>query len=119
MTTLQTLTSEKSVRLTTFKRDGTGVETPVSIAVEGDHAYFRTWDTAWKARRLRNNPRIELAPQHGGPGMRARAELVNGEEAKHAAKLLARKNPVLQRMVVPAFHKLSRKNTIHYRVTPA
>jgi PPOX class probable F420-dependent enzyme len=117
MTDLQTFTSSKSVLLTTYKRDGTGVATPVSLAVEGDHAYFRTWDTAWKARRLRNNPQIEIAEREGGPVLRARAELVNGAEAKHAAKLIAHKHPILQRIVVPAFHRMTGKKTLHYRVT--
>ena len=34
------------VSLTTYKRDGTPVGTAVNIVVEGDRAYFRTWDTA-------------------------------------------------------------------------
>ena len=45
-----------AVLLTTYKRDGTPVGTAVNIVVEGDHAYFRTWDTAWKLKRIRNNP---------------------------------------------------------------
>jgi uncharacterized protein len=123
MTTLQTLTDQKTVLLTTYKRDGTGVGTPVNVAVEGERGYFRTWDTAWKARRLRNNPEIELAPstQTGkatGPAMRARARLLEGDEARHAARLIARKHPLLQRVIVPTFHRLTRKRTLHYEVTP-
>jgi PPOX class probable F420-dependent enzyme len=123
MTTLQTLTDQKTVLLTTYKRDGTAVGTPVNVAVEGDRGYFRTWETAWKARRLRNNPEIELAPssQSGkptGPPMRARARLLDGDEARHAARLINRKHPVLQRIMVHAFHKLTRKRTLHYEVTP-
>jgi len=45
-----------AVLLTTYKRAGTPVGTAVNIVVEGDHAYFRTWDTAWKLKRIRNNP---------------------------------------------------------------
>jgi hypothetical protein len=31
-----------AVLLTTYRRDGTPVSTPVNLAVEEDHAYFRT-----------------------------------------------------------------------------
>jgi PPOX class probable F420-dependent enzyme len=123
MTTLQPLTHQKTVLLTTYKRDGSPVGTAVNLAVDGDVAYFRTWDTAWKARRLRNNQDVELAPstQSGkptGPAIPARARLLDGEEAKHAARLIGRKHPVLQRVLVPLFHRLTRKRTLHYEVTP-
>ena len=43
-----------AVLLTTYKRDGTPVGTTVNIVVDGDHAYLRTWDTAWRSMRIRN-----------------------------------------------------------------
>ena len=59
---LEPFVGQWAVLLTTYKRDGTPVGTAVNIAVEGDRAYFRTWDTAWKLRRIRNNPRVQFAP---------------------------------------------------------
>jgi PPOX class probable F420-dependent enzyme len=123
MTTIESLIPQRTVLLTTYKRDGTPVGTPVNLAVDGERAYFRTWDTAWKARRLRNNPAVEVAPSTAsgkptGPAIRARARLLDGAEARHAAKLIARKHPVLQRVLVPAFHRLTRKRTLHYEITP-
>jgi uncharacterized protein len=118
MTTLESLRNQQSVVLTTFKRDGTGVPTKVSLAVDGDRAYFRTWDTAWKAKRLRNNPHIELAADGTAPPMRARARLLDGDEARRAARLIAGKHPLLQRIVVPAYHRMTGKRTVHYEVTP-
>src|SRR3954465_11974655 len=83
---------QRTVSLTTYKRDGTPIATPVSLAVEGDHAYFRTWHAAWKAKRLRNNPEAELAPSTGtgkatGAAIRGRARLLEGDEARQAAGL--------------------------------
>jgi PPOX class probable F420-dependent enzyme len=101
-----------TVNLTTYKKDGTGVETKVSLVIDGEHRYFRTWDTAWKARRLRNNPAVEI---DGVPG---RARLLEGAEARRARKALSRQHPVLHRFVVPAFHRLTGKKTVHYEVTP-
>ena len=66
--------------LTTYKRDGTPVPTPVSIAFDGDRAFFRSYDQAWKTRRLRNNARVEIAPatlrgKPTGAAIEARATL--------------------------------------------
>ena len=101
-----------TVNLTTYKRDGSAVATKVSLVPDGDRSYFRTWDTAWKARRLRNNPAVAI---DGDPG---RARLLDGEEAKRAARLLSREHPLLQRVIVPAFHRMTGKKTLHYEVTP-
>lgn len=111
--------------LTSYKRDGGAVGTPVNLAVDGDHAYFRTPGTAWKVKRIRNNPEITLAPctfrgRPTGPPVRARARpLAPGSpEDRHAARLLRRKHPVLQGAVVPLVHRLWRTGTLHYEVRP-
>jgi uncharacterized protein len=42
----------KTILLTTYKRDGTPVSTPVSIAFDGDRAFWRTIkDASWTAAR--------------------------------------------------------------------
>lgn len=47
------------VLLTSFKRDGDGVGTPVWIAPLGDGtAGFTTHSNAWKAKRIRRTPRV-------------------------------------------------------------
>jgi PPOX class probable F420-dependent enzyme len=53
---------QRTVLLTTYRRDGTHVGTPVNIVVDGDRAFVRTFDTAWKLKRIRNNPMVEIAP---------------------------------------------------------
>ena len=50
-----------TILLTTYKRDGTPVPTPVSIAFDGDRAFFRSYDQAWKTKRLRNDTRTGVA----------------------------------------------------------
>ena len=62
MTSFEAFRKRRTALLTTYKRDGTPVATPVTIAVDGDHAYVRTWDSAWKAKRMRNNPAVLVAP---------------------------------------------------------
>lgn len=48
--------------LTSFKRDGAGVGTPVAIGVHGDRAYFTTRSRSWKVKRIARNPAVTLAP---------------------------------------------------------
>jgi uncharacterized protein len=50
-----------TIRLVTYKRDGTGIATPVSLAWDGNRAFFRSYDRAWKTKRLRNTPQVECA----------------------------------------------------------
>jgi len=116
----------KTILLTTYRRDGTPIATPVSIAIDGDRAFFRTWDRAGKAKRLRRNPDVEIAPstlggKETGPatprGYPARARLLTGAETKQAKRALARRHPLLQGLLVPLTHRLLRYRTLHYELT--
>jgi uncharacterized protein len=111
----------KTVLLTTYKRDGSGVATPVSIAFDGDRAFFRTWHKAWKAKRLAHDPRVEVAPstlrgKATGPALSAQARLLDGQDARVAARALAGRHPFLQRLLVPMAHRLMRYRTMHYEL---
>ena len=113
----------KTVLLTTYKRDGTAVETPVSIAFDGERAFFRSYDKAWKTKRLRRNPQVQLAAstvlgKPTGRVIQARATLLEGEQARVAAKALARRHRVLQAAFVPAYHRIMRYRTMHYELQP-
>lgn len=109
----------KTVLLTTYKRDGMAVNTPVAIAFDGERAFFRTWHTAWKAKRLANNPRAEVAPctfrgRPTGPAIPAHAKLLEGDDARTAAAALEKRHPVLLGILVPLVHRLMRYQTLHY-----
>ncbi|MBO2448803.1 PPOX class F420-dependent oxidoreductase [Actinomadura barringtoniae] len=119
--TLESLATQKTVLLTTFKKDGTPVGTPVNVVVQDGHAFFRTYDKAWKARRLRNNPEVEVAHStyKGKVTSAARkgtTRLLNDAEAKPVRRLLARKHPVQQGVMVPLVHKLKGYKTLHYEL---
>ena len=117
---------QKTIRLTSFRRDGTPVGTAVSIAVDGDHAYVRSFERAFKTRRVRANPVVEFAPSNArgratGPATRGRLVRVEGEQSRRAARLLARKYPVLHGVLVPLTHRLGRARTgptVHFVLTP-
>ena len=121
-TTLEPLRQTKTILLTTYRRDGRPVATPVSIAFWGDRAFFRTWHKAHKAKRLRNNPRVAVAPstlkgEPTGPAIDAKATLLTGREARVAAKALGQRHRLLQGVVVPIGHRLMRYQTMHYELS--
>jgi PPOX class probable F420-dependent enzyme len=115
------LRETKTILLTTFKRNGSAVATPVSVAFDGDRAFFRTWHKAWKTKRLARNPNVQVAPstlrgEPTGPALSAEARLLQGREAGTAASALARRHPFLQRLLVPLTHRLMRYRTMHYEL---
>jgi PPOX class probable F420-dependent enzyme len=117
---------QKTVLVTTYRRDGRPVGTPVSLAVDGDHAYLRSFEKAGKTRRIHHNPRVDIAPSTArgrptGPGIQATARRLEGAESRRAAHLLARKHPLLHGVLVPLTHRLGRAKTgktVHFQLTP-
>lgn len=80
------IVSEKYVSLTTFRRSGEAVASPVWIAPLGDgRAGFTTEADSGKVKRIRNNPSITLQPcsargkvAEGAPTTVATAMIVTG-----------------------------------------
>ncbi|MFF9909934.1 PPOX class F420-dependent oxidoreductase [Streptomyces sp. NPDC013457] len=86
------------VSLTTFRRNGTGVATPVWYAVEGDELYAWTRTDSWKVKRLRNDPRTVVAVcdvrgnvAEDAVRLEGSGRLLEGEELRRVRKLLSRK----------------------------
>jgi hypothetical protein len=121
MQTLDRFERTWAVLLTSHRRDGTRVGTPVSLAVDGDRGFVRSPGTAWKVKRIRRDPRVEIAPctlrgRPTGPSLPALARRLEGDEARQAARALRRRHPVLQGVLVPLAHKLLRCGTAHYEI---
>jgi len=79
---ISTLAGERYISLTTFKRDGTPVSTPVWV-VSDDGERLLVWSGAktWKVRRLRRDPRVLVAPssfrgRERGDRLPARARVI-------------------------------------------
>ncbi len=82
------LTDEKYMLLTTFRRDGTPVKTPVWV-VPLDGGSFGCWTSSGsgKAKRLAHNDKVTVQPcdargrvKEGEPALDASARLVTGAE---------------------------------------
>jgi PPOX class probable F420-dependent enzyme len=86
------------VNLTTYRKDGTGVPTPVWYAVDGGEVFIVSDADAWKVRRIRNNSRVvvtvcgirgKVAP--GAPAAEGTARLLDEAGTQAARALIARK----------------------------
>jgi PPOX class probable F420-dependent enzyme len=72
--------------LTTFRRNGQSVATPVGIIIDKDKLYFATRASTGKVKRLHHNPRVTLAQctragKATGPSIPASARQLVGAEA--------------------------------------
>jgi len=86
----------KYLNLETFRKTGIGVRTPIWFAQEGDTFHGYTLPDSGKAKRIRNNPKVRVAPcdMRGnlrGAWVDARARICEGTEAAHGQELLRRK----------------------------
>jgi PPOX class probable F420-dependent enzyme len=62
MTVPAEIAASKQISLTTFRKDGTPVATPVWHVAEGDRLTTVSAADAWKVKRIRNNSRVEVTP---------------------------------------------------------
>ena len=95
---------KKYLNLETFKKSGDGVKTPAWFAADvpanldssDARLYIYTIGESGKVKRIRNNPRVKIAPcdvrgNVTGEWVDARVEIVTGAEAERGTKLLNRK----------------------------
>jgi uncharacterized protein len=76
---------EKVISLETYRRNGEPVRTPVWFLKENGALYVHTDDSTGKAKRIKRNPKVRVAPSHfrGKPKAEyidARAELETSPE---------------------------------------
>jgi hypothetical protein len=114
----------KTILLTTYRRDGTPVATPVHVVATGDVAYIRTFDPSGKLKRMRHNPEVTVAPStmRGrvlGESRLARARILSGAESDAVAQALSRKYRIVHRFLIPWFHRRKGLTTVHVELTPA
>jgi len=81
MTSLAELDRHRYLSLATFRRSGGEVATPVWFAAEGGALWVVSAGDSGKVKRLRNSPRVRIAPCDArggprGPWQEARAQLV-------------------------------------------
>jgi uncharacterized protein len=122
---------QKYLNLETFKRNGKGVRTPVWFApdpakpLDASQArlYVYTNRDMGKAKRIRNNGRVRIAPcdMRGklvGEWVDARAAFVIGEEAARGIQLLNKKY-FPWKQLLDFFARFGRREHVVIAITPA
>lgn len=98
MSAIEELGRSRHVSLTTFRRDGTGVVTPVWLAVRGDELVIVSDASAGKVKRIRRDPRVtvtacdfrgRIAP--GAPIAEGTARLLDDAGTQAVRALIARR----------------------------
>ncbi|MGB8061302.1 MAG: PPOX class F420-dependent oxidoreductase [Candidatus Sulfotelmatobacter sp.] len=90
------LRGQKYISLTTFRKTGAGVATPVWFGEEDGKLYVMTLSKMGKTKRIRNNPHVRVAPctirgKVTGPDFAATARLLPKEDFPRARKTITRK----------------------------
>ncbi len=87
------LAGGRYVRLSTFRKGGVAVPTPVWFARLGENLYVVTGRNTGKVKRIRNNPGVAVAPSDfrgrpKGPDMRAVAGVTDEQRGGPADRAL-------------------------------
>jgi uncharacterized protein len=87
---------QKYVSLSTLRKSGTAVPTPVWFAEEGEKLYVKTRSDSGKYKRIRNNPQVRVAPctikgKITGPEFTAMARILPPEDWSRASKAIEKK----------------------------
>lgn len=92
------LARTRYVSLTTFRKDGTPVATPVWVAGDGTGLYVWTNADSWKVRRIRRDGNVTVTPcdvrgrlKPGAPTVEGTAQVLGAEGLKKVRKLISRK----------------------------
>lgn len=84
---------QKYISLVTFRKNGAPVPTPVWFAEDGGKLYVMTGSHLGKYKRIRNNPRVTIAPctirgKVTGTQFEAVARIMSSEEFVRVRKLI-------------------------------
>ena len=87
------ISGQRYINLVTFRKNGTGVPTPVWFGEENGRLYVMTNGKSGKAKRLRHNPEVRIAPSTisgkvTGPEFSAKVRFMKTEEFPRARKLI-------------------------------
>ena len=99
---LNQFANEKYLNIETYRETGESVLTPVWFAEENGVLYIYSLANAGKVKRIRNNPRVRVAPcdmrgKLKGDWVDARARMLDSQEAANGHRLLDRKYGLMKK----------------------
>ncbi|MEV6344380.1 PPOX class F420-dependent oxidoreductase [Actinoplanes sp. NPDC051851] len=96
MPTLKEISSSRYASLTTFRKDGTPVASPLWVLPDGAGVAFWTITDSWKVKRARNNPRVivtacDIRGRLTGAPVEGTARIGDDTDRARIARALGRK----------------------------
>jgi len=124
-TSLDTLGAGKYLLITSYRKNGTGVATPVWVVRDGEA--LGAWSAAdsWKVKRIRNRPDVLVGPcdlrgNPTGDPIPATAEILGPVETAEYRRLLARKYGLIGRLTLLGSRlRRGESGTVGIRISPA
>ena len=114
---------QRAVMVTTYRRDGRPVATPLGYGIDGDRLYFMTQPDSGKTKRLRHTPRVGVAASTlrgrvTGPAYDGIAVPISGPAARHAQRLITSSNRLAWKLLLRGPRR-DLENWAVYEVRPA
>lgn len=118
------LARARAMLLTTFKRDGTPVSSPVWFVIRDGAIWISTNSSSGKAKRLRRDSRVQFAPctQRGratGPTYEGRARFMTPDETRAAFRALRRRYLLLDVIFKTINRLMGKSDEIGIAIAPA
>lgn len=119
----QNLLNHKFTRLTTYRKNGQAMPSPVWFAQEGEKLFIVTQNDSGKIKRIRNNPQVLVEPCTGsgkvlGEAAKGQARILDTNASKHADDVLNRKYG-WQKALFGLMWKVRGTTVAYLEITPA
>ncbi len=93
---LTQLKEGKYISIKTFRKNGEGATTPVWFVEENNKFYICTGGATFKVKRIRNNPKVQIAASDGrgnlkGKYFEGKALILTKDEVNHIYRLFRKK----------------------------
>lgn len=125
MATFANIADGKYVSLTTFKKDGTPVATPLWGARDGDRLLVWTTTDSWKVKRIKRNPSVTIAPCSArgkveGDAVEGVAEIMDAAGTENARSAISSKYGILGWLTVKGSSlRRGKSGTVGISIVPA
>ncbi|MDJ0395002.1 PPOX class F420-dependent oxidoreductase [Rhodococcus sp. G-MC3] len=125
MATFSEIADGKYVSLTTFKKDGTPVATPLWGARDGDRLLVWTTADSWKVKRIKRNAQVTIAPCSArgkveGDAVEATAEILDAAGTEKARSFISSKYGIIGWLTVKGSSlRRGKTGTVGISVVPA
>ncbi|MCX4903078.1 PPOX class F420-dependent oxidoreductase [Streptomyces sp. NBC_00878] len=122
-TTLERLGAGSYLLVTSYRKNGTPVATPVWVVRDGDTLGVWTPTDSWKVKRIRNRADVLVGPcdvrgKPTGEQIPATAEVCDQDVTEHYRGLIVRKYGILGRLTLLGSRlRRGKKGTIGIRVS--